>query len=90
VYPAGGSPVTNIAGLLQPRYIAKLPSVDAWNHGIDYISSPTSSPQTYSVTSFGKDGNADTTTTAGSTTDFNNDILFSQGIFIKFPEGSQK
>ena len=88
-YPAGGSAVSGTSGVLQPRYIAKLPTVDAWNHNIDYISSPTSSPQTYSIQSYGKNG-ANETDTAGSTTDFNNDIIFSQGIFIQYPEGSQK
>src|SRR5215470_15900066 len=35
-YPAGGSAVSGTSGVLQPRYIAKLPTVDAWNHNIDY------------------------------------------------------
>jgi general secretion pathway protein G len=88
-YPAGGSAVSGIASVLEPRYIAKLVVNDAWDGGIDYTSSPTASPQTYSIESYGKNG-SDETTGQGATTDFNNDIIFSQGLFIQFPEGSQK
>jgi type II secretion system protein G len=89
-YPAGGSPVSSIgAGILEPRYIARLPTVDAWTHPIDYESSPASSPQKYTIESYGKNGSNESETT-GSTTDFNNDIIFSQGIFSQYPEGSQK
>jgi general secretion pathway protein G len=88
-YPAGGSPVSAIAGVLEPRYIANMVTQDAWNHEIDYQSSPTTSPQTYSVESYGKNG-ANEALATGQTTDFNNDILFSQGLFLLFPEGSQK
>jgi type II secretion system protein G len=88
-YPAGGSAISGIYTLVAPRYIARLPVTDAWNNGIDYIHSPTTSAQTYSVQSYGKNGGNETDVT-GSTTDFNNDIIFSQGIFTQYPEGSQK
>ena len=89
-YPAGGSAVSSIGvGVLEPRYIAKLPTVDAWNGAIDYISSPSASAQKYSIESYGKNG-VNESTSVGSTSDFNNDIIFSQGIFTEFPEGSQK
>jgi general secretion pathway protein G len=89
-YPAGGSAVSAISSVLEPRYIAQMVENDAWNHAIDYVSSPSGSPQTYSLRSYGKNGAADGTLTAGQTTDFNNDILFSQGLFVVYPEGSQK
>jgi general secretion pathway protein G len=88
-YPAGGSAVSGIKTTLEPRYIARLPVNDAWNNPMDYISSPTTSPQTYSVESYGKDG-ADSGSAVGSTSDFNNDIVFTQGLFVTYPEGSQK
>lgn len=89
-YPAGGSAVSTIKTLLEPRYIAQLVVVDAWNQNIDYISSPTGSPQAYSIESYGKNQNNESAIFKGATTDFNNDILFSQGLFIQYPEGSQK
>jgi type II secretion system protein G len=88
-YPAGGSPVAGIDSVLEPRYIAQLVTNDAWNHAIDYVSSPAADPQTYSIESYGKNG-VNEATTSGQTTDFNNDIIFSQGLFIQYPEGSQK
>ena len=89
LYPAGGSPVSTINAAVQPRYIARLPQVDAWQKSFDYESSPAGNAQKYTIESYGKNGIDDGNAT-GSTTDFNNDILFSQGIFIQFPEGSQK
>ena len=89
MYPAGGSAVSNIAPVVEPRYIARLPRVDAWQIQFDYISSPTGNAQKYTIKSYGKNGVAEAIV-AGSTTDFNNDIVFSQGVFIEFPEGSQK
>jgi type II secretion system protein G len=89
LYPAGGSAVSGINAAVQPRYIARLPQVDAWQRSFDYESSPAGNAQKYSIESYGKNGVAETIA-VGSTTDFNNDILFSQGIFIEFPEGSQK
>ena len=87
-YPAGGSSITSIETTLEPRYIQQVPTKDAWNGTLDYTSSPTASPQSYSIESYGKN-NADNGAATGSTTNFNNDIVFSQGLFITFPEGSQ-
>ena len=89
VYPAGGSPVSSVGGL-EPRYIAKLPVRDAWQNEIDYESTPATNAQKYSIESYGKNGKEDTAVFLGSTSDFNNDIIFSQGLFTEFPEGSQK
>ena len=88
-YPAGGSPVSTIASVLEPRYIAQLVTTDAWQGAIDYEASPAATPQVYSIESYGKDGSNQATAT-GTTTDFNNDIIFSQGLFVQYPEGSQK
>lgn len=88
-YPAGGSALSTIQTNVEPRYIQQVPLVDAWNQNYDYLSSPTSSPQAYSVESYGKDL-ADHGYFVGSTTNFNNDIVFSQGLFTGYPEGSQQ
>ena len=88
-YPGGGSPVSTISSVLEPRYIARAVTVDAWNGQIDYTSSPSGSAQAYSIESYGKDL-SNQASAPGSTTDFNNDIIFSQGLFVQYPEGSQK
>jgi type II secretion system protein G len=96
-YPAGGSPLSDIRSSVEPRYIKKLPTVDAWNTPYDYIAGPTSATaQQYTIASCGKDGGGSGATCtpdltySGSTTNFNNDLVFSQGSFIAFPEGSQE
>jgi type II secretion system protein G len=88
-YPAGGSSVSNIANKLEPKFIKKMPTNDAWQRAFDYISSPTTSPQEYTIESYGKNG-SDETIYRGQTADFNNDIIFSQGSFVEYPEGSQQ
>jgi type II secretion system protein G len=88
-YPAGGSALSTIQSFIEPRYIAQVPLVDAWGGGFDYLSSPVASPQAYSVESYGKNL-ANEATTVGSTSNFNNDIIFSQGLFTVYAEGSQQ
>jgi type II secretion system protein G len=88
-YPGGASAVSNIAAVVQPRYIARLPMRDAWQTEFDFRSSPAGNAQNYTIQSYGKNQTTEATP-AGSTTDFNNDIIFSQGVFTTFPEGSQK
>ena len=89
-YPAAGSPVSSIAVQLEPRYIKKVPTKDAWNKEFDYTSAGGTTSQEYTIRSFGKDGATDGTTGAvAHTTNFNNDIIFSQGVFVEFPEGAQ-
>lgn len=90
MYPAGASAVGTIATDVEPKYIKKLPTTDAWQHQFDYISSPASAPQEYTIESYGKDGANDTTTYKGQTSNFNNDIIFSQGSFAEYAEGSQQ
>jgi type II secretion system protein G len=89
-YPAAGSPVSSISTLLEPRYIKKLPTQDAWNGQYEYESAGGTTAQEYTIASYGKDNAAGPTTfVATKTTNFNNDIVFSQGVFVTFPEGSQ-
>lgn len=99
MYPSGGSPVRIITSDVEPVYIKKLPTLDAWSDEIQYYAgsppSPTGTtvnpfPQEYTIESFGKDGINETSIFRGATTNFNNDIVFSQGSFISFPEGIQQ
>lgn len=88
-YPDSASAVSVITTDVEPRYIKKLPTVDAWTVEFDYESSPTGTAQAYTLQSYGKDGTEESGY-AGPTTNFNNDIIFSQGSFIEYPEGSQE
>ena len=87
-YPGGASAVSTITSVLEPKYIRNMPTTDAWTFPIDYLASGTP-PQDYTIHSYGKDQSAEGIV-AGATTNFNNDIVFSGGTFVEFPEGSQE
>jgi len=72
---------------MQPTYIKLLPTLDAWGGPLYYDC--TTPFQEYSIASYGKDGAVDTGFTTGPTTDFNKDIVFSNGQFLTYPEGVQ-
>jgi general secretion pathway protein G len=72
--------------VLQPTYIKLLPTQDAWKTTIKYVAA---SPDSYSIRSYGKDGVNDGNNSAGTTSKYDNDILFADGQFIILPEGLQ-
>ncbi len=73
-----------LQGFVQPIYIRTMPLVDGWQNGWTVTSATTN----YTVTSLAKDG-ATSAVTGGTTTDFNCDILFVNGQFFQWPQGSQ-
>ncbi len=81
--------IGSVVGQLSPTYIRTLPMKDGWSSYFKYTST-SSTHLDYVLASTGKDGTIDTTPILGPTTDFNNDIIFADGQFIAFPEGSQK
>jgi type II secretion system protein G len=93
-YPDSASNVTIITDDVEPIYIKKVPTQDGWAHAFEYVSSPTGAAQSYSIQSYGKnttqENDCSTTSYKGITTNFNNDICFSQGSFTMFPEGIQQ
>lgn len=84
--------MSKLEGILSPKYIRQLPIYDAWQQEFRYVvSDPTSETRRYIVISGGKDGALDhedpqlyTPTPVQS---FNNDLVFSGGEFIRYPEG---
>jgi len=78
---------TSQFALLSPTYIAQPPTRDGWQHYFYYaLSNPDN--QAYAIWSGGRNG---TTSAAicGTTTNFNEDIIYSNGTFIQWPEGTQ-
>ncbi len=71
---------------LTPTYIAQPPLRDGWGrfmrYGVD------AAAVNYNVRSLGRDGAANAIS-CGTTTNFNEDILFSNGVFLQWPEGAQ-
>ncbi len=91
VYPNVSSEA-NISGsallsAAEPVYIRKLPTRDGWGNAMRYVSDTTN----YTTGSLAKDGSSggSLSGTGGPTTDFDCDILFSNGSFVQWPEGSQ-
>jgi general secretion pathway protein G len=74
---------------LTPTYIAAPPKIDGWGHALFYKSRPTTF-DAYNIASGGRDGSVPSSPTCGTTTDFNDDIWYSNGTFIQWPEGTQQ
>jgi len=85
-----GTPTTatSFTGLT-PTYIASAPRNDGWGTAFSY-NSP--SPQDkYNIISYGRDKLKESTSRGcGTTTDFNDDIIYSNGTFLQWPEGTQQ
>lgn len=90
--PFGSTPDTVGAKLgtyIAPTYIKVLPLTDGWNSWLRYGTG--NNGANYFLQSGGRDGSFETITVdAGQTTDFNNDIIFTDGQFVRYPEGAQK
>jgi general secretion pathway protein G len=82
--PLGLSSFTN----LQPTYIAQVPRQDGWGRFMRYALN-TPSANDYRLESTGRDGVAGALN-CGTTTDFNEDIIYADGTFIQWPEGAQQ
>jgi general secretion pathway protein G len=68
--------------VLEPKYVKHLPREDGWGRPLIVITTD----QEYWVRSNGADGRMDRF--RGATTDFDCDILYSNGTFIEYPESS--
>ena len=77
----------SLSGYVSPTYIKVCPVSDGWNSW--FLCSIDTLGQNYILVSGGKDGSASAPGTYGPTTDFNADIVFSNGVFVNYPEGVQ-
>jgi general secretion pathway protein G len=87
-YPKGMASVAaaGVSTHVAPIYIKTVPTTDGWNNVWDIDSTATGSQ--YTITSPAKDGTQGTQT-GGQTGDFNCDILFANGQFFQWPQGTQ-
>jgi type II secretion system protein G len=92
--PSNVVPNASMDTMLSPTYIKSLPKNDGW--GVPWVyttdaAAATTAAQQYAVTSYGRDGKTDGTAPSAvtSTTNFDCDIIYSQGGFIQYPEGVQ-
>ncbi len=88
MYTTLGTPLdTGSFTALAPTYIAIPPLRDGWGRFLVY--NVNNGLSQYNIRSLGRNGSADGLT-CGTTTDFNDDILFSNGTFLQWPEGTQQ
>jgi general secretion pathway protein G len=83
---------TNAASV-EPIYIKECPQVDGWTNAMVY--GTTTSGGDYTIASPGKTGSLSavgdvTEETPPQTTTFDADIIFSNGSFVQYPEGTQQ
>jgi general secretion pathway protein G len=81
--------------ILSPTYMKILPAKDGWGQKFEYQADQALgltgvAAQTYAIISYGKDGKAQGGLTCGATTNFDCDIVYSQGTFLSYPEGVQQ
>lgn len=87
-YPKGMANVAaaGVSTHVAPIYIKTVPTTDGWNNAWDVDSTATGSQ--YTITSPAKDGTQGSQA-GGQTGDFNCDILFANGQFFQWPQGTQ-
>lgn len=78
---------TDIDDLLAPTYIKEIVRVDGWKNDLVYAVNTDGS--SYLVRSFGRDGVGDSPIPGGATSDFDCDIIYSNGSFVQYPDGVQ-
>jgi type II secretion system protein G len=91
--PSTSQPNGTMDSILAPTYIKALPKNDGWGNAWVYtIDVPLpAAAQQYAIASNGRDGIAGTAPSAvTTTTNFDCDIIYSQGQFLQYPEGVQQ
>jgi general secretion pathway protein G len=85
-YPLNEASWAALKPIIDPYFIKSPPDADGWSNG--WEASTTATGSAYTLASYGKDGIL-SSRPGGQTTDFNCDILFAQGRFFQWPEGTQ-
>ena len=85
--------IPDLSTLLAPDYINRVPERDAWGHSLEYFlrTDNVAASRVMLIRSPGLDGSFsgdDYTHSAFTTTDFDQDIVWADGIFIRWPAGT--
>jgi len=89
------NPVTidDVSGMIAPTYIKEVPRFDGWSREFScFLDQPMGGPAAgnYAIISAGRDGTISTTPYLGPFASFDCDIIFSNGGFLAYPEGTQR
>ena len=93
--PSNDAGLSNLNAYLAPTYVKTFPIKDGWGNpwGV-YVDKPwgdTVAAQVYAIVSGGKDGAIQPSAeNGGATTNFDCDIVYSNGTFAQYPEGVQQ
>ena len=92
---------SSLSGAVSPTYIKLLPNKDGWGNALKFYTDQAwnnaAPAQNYLVWSGAKNATSDPAATTGfqaaptggATTNFNDDVIFSNGVFVQYPEGVQ-
>jgi type II secretion system protein G len=85
VYPVAATAAV-LSGLIAPTYIKTMPLTDGWSNtfGVNAVAAQ------YTLTSLGRDGASQGCVAGTITTGFDQDLCFSNGQFVQYPQGTQK
>jgi type II secretion system protein G len=85
---------SNLTAYLSPTYIRQLPQKDGWSNTYNYYADQawgaTVAAQVYAIFASGKDAAFEGSPVLGPTTNFDCDIIYSNGSFVQYPEGVQQ
>ncbi|HYO76336.1 MAG TPA: type II secretion system protein [Thermoanaerobaculia bacterium] len=89
-WPATNKDISDLTSLISPTYIKRIPIYDGWGNIMKYGSDG----QSYAIKSYGSDESENysgVTSESGPITTgaFDCDIIFSDGVFVMYPEGVQ-
>lgn len=84
---------TDLDVALQPTYVRSFPRLDGWGRPFELFADGQWGAATpasrYQVVSYGRNGTAEFATPPGPTTAFDCDIVYENGQFLIWPEGTQ-
>ncbi|HEX9405934.1 MAG TPA: prepilin-type N-terminal cleavage/methylation domain-containing protein [Thermoanaerobaculia bacterium] len=94
-FPTTNVTIDNLNSFLAPTYVKTFPMKDGWGTnwglGVDQTWGNAAAPaQVYAIISYGKDAVNQSTAVGGATTNFDCDIVYSNGTFLQYPEGVQQ
>jgi general secretion pathway protein G len=92
--PGTAVSLSNLSANLSPTYIKTFPDKDGWGNPWGFYADQAwgtgTAAQVYAIVSGGKDGAINISSdNAGATTNFDCDIIYSNGTFVTYPEGVQ-
>lgn len=94
VWPSVSISKDELNFMIVPTYIKILPQYDGWSRVFDLaVDVPIGDPKmayTYGIRSYGRDGIPDNNIIPGATTNFDCDIVYMDGTFVVYPEGTQQ